>query len=100
MYATEGIGAVVVPCVVLWASLYAFGALGETRSYSRTFEWLRLLVVVPAGFYVIVQQGSMTAETAVIALLVYCGRVAGSFCTYQETYRINRLKNIYLLYFS
>jgi sterol desaturase/sphingolipid hydroxylase (fatty acid hydroxylase superfamily) len=49
LFATAGAGAVLVPCLMLWALLYTLGLLNEGRAYATKFELLRLLVVVPAG---------------------------------------------------
>jgi hypothetical protein len=49
LFATSGAGAVLVPCLVLWSQLYTLGLLNEGRAYAVRFEWLRLLLIVPAG---------------------------------------------------
>jgi sterol desaturase/sphingolipid hydroxylase (fatty acid hydroxylase superfamily) len=47
LYAQQGAGAVLIPCVFLWLQLYTVGLLNEGRTSARRLEWLRLLVVVP-----------------------------------------------------
>ena len=49
LFATAGAGAVVVPCLMLWAQLYVLGIMNEGRASAVTLELLRLLIVVPAG---------------------------------------------------
>jgi sterol desaturase/sphingolipid hydroxylase (fatty acid hydroxylase superfamily) len=51
LFATAGAGAVLVPCLMLWAQLYTLGLLNEGRGYATRFELLRLLVIVPAGAF-------------------------------------------------
>ncbi len=50
-FATHGVQVVLVPCLLLWANLYTLGLLNEGRPYAARFEFLRLLIIVPAGFY-------------------------------------------------
>jgi sterol desaturase/sphingolipid hydroxylase (fatty acid hydroxylase superfamily) len=49
LFATAGAGAVLIPCLLVWAQLYTLGLLNEGRAYAAKFETLRLLVIVPAG---------------------------------------------------
>jgi sterol desaturase/sphingolipid hydroxylase (fatty acid hydroxylase superfamily) len=49
LFAVLGAGAVLIPCLMLWATLYTLGLLNEGRDYASRFELLRLFVVVPAG---------------------------------------------------
>ena len=48
-FARSGVTAVFLPCLLLWASLYSFGLLSETRSYAVRLELLRLLAILPLG---------------------------------------------------
>lgn len=66
LFATAGAGAVLVPCLMLWAQLYTLGLLNEGRAYATRFELLRLLVVMPAGAAVL----AVDARIAVPADLV------------------------------
>ena len=50
VYAKLGAQAVLVPCLLLWASLYALGLLNEDRKHARLFERVRLLIIVPLAF--------------------------------------------------
>jgi sterol desaturase/sphingolipid hydroxylase (fatty acid hydroxylase superfamily) len=47
-FASEGVSAVLVPCVALWAMLLTLGQLNEGRDRARAIEATRLLVLVPA----------------------------------------------------
>ncbi len=51
MFATQGGQFVLVPCLLLWTNLYTLGLLNEGRPYAARFELLRLLLVIPIGFY-------------------------------------------------
>ena len=48
LYLTQGLAAVVLPCIALWFLLYSLGMLNEGRAWARRLELVRLLVVVPA----------------------------------------------------
>lgn len=71
--------AVVVPCLILWSSLYAYAVLAEVRPLARPFELLRLLVIVPIGTFTIVQQGFLSADLAWTAVPLYCGLSLAAF---------------------
>lgn len=47
MYAEQGAVAVLLPCLTLWATLYAFGLINEGRTYAVRFELTRLLLIIP-----------------------------------------------------
>jgi sterol desaturase/sphingolipid hydroxylase (fatty acid hydroxylase superfamily) len=49
LYAERGIGAVVIPCLMLWAQLWTIGMLNEGRAYGVRAELVRLVIVVPIG---------------------------------------------------
>ena len=49
LFTESGLEAVVVPCLLLWAQLWAIGLLNEGRGYAVRIELFRLLLVVPAG---------------------------------------------------
>lgn len=51
LYATQGAQAVVVPCLLLWMTLYSMGTLSEARRYAWRVEQLRLFVVVPGTVF-------------------------------------------------
>jgi len=47
LFAEQGATAVVLPCVLLWITLYAYGLLSGRRANAVRFEALRLLLIVP-----------------------------------------------------
>ena len=47
-FAANGAAAVLLPCVFLWGLLLSLGFLNEGRSYARSFEFVRAVVVTPA----------------------------------------------------
>ena len=79
LYALRGLAAVVLPCLILWSSLFAFAVLAEVRPLARRFELLRLLVIVPIGGIAMVQQGLLSADLARTALPLYCGLSLAAF---------------------
>ncbi len=48
-FANHGARFVLVPCVLLWAQLYALGLLNEGRSNARRVEAIRLTIITPLG---------------------------------------------------
>jgi alkylglycerol monooxygenase len=55
LYATEGAAGVIVPCLLLWMTLYSLGTLSEARSFAWRVEQLRLFVVVPGSVFAMLQ---------------------------------------------
>jgi sterol desaturase/sphingolipid hydroxylase (fatty acid hydroxylase superfamily) len=49
IFATEGANAVILPCVLLWTTLYGLGLISEGRVLAKRFELVRLLVILPVG---------------------------------------------------
>jgi sterol desaturase/sphingolipid hydroxylase (fatty acid hydroxylase superfamily) len=49
LFADGGASAVFVPCLMLWAQLWAIGMLNEGRANAMNLEMVRLLLIVPAG---------------------------------------------------
>ena len=47
LFAREGALAVLVPCVFVWSLVLSLGMLNEARGNARSFEFLRVLVLVP-----------------------------------------------------
>ena len=47
VFAEQGAAAVLLPCLLLWGTLYSLGMISENRPRARRFEVLRLLVVMP-----------------------------------------------------
>ena len=48
-FARDGAGAVLLPCILLWVTLYGMGLVSEGRPYARRFELFRLVTVIPLG---------------------------------------------------
>jgi alkylglycerol monooxygenase len=61
LFATEGALAVLVPCLLLWSTLYAIGLLSESRVFAHKFEALRLLLILPVGLFVVGTDNIVTA---------------------------------------
>ena len=70
-FAAEGIAAVFVPCILLWSSLYAWGALGEARTMSRPFELFRIVLLVPAATFAMVNSSVLAASVGWVVAPVY-----------------------------
>ncbi len=70
-FATQGAGAVVLPCVLLWSQLYAIGVLNEGRRGSLRLEALRLTLVNGAGVALLVASGESIPAAALLATGVY-----------------------------
>jgi sterol desaturase/sphingolipid hydroxylase (fatty acid hydroxylase superfamily) len=83
LYATQGAFAVLLPCGLLWATLFSLGILSEGRPYARRVEWFRLLCITPAGTLALLQIGTIAERHAgsvwlgLAAYLVVSGLVLG-----------------------
>ncbi len=64
LFAQSGAQAVLLPCILLWASLYSFGLLSESRSYALRFELLRLFGILPLGIAGMQQLSTIGEEVA------------------------------------
>ena len=74
LFAAEGASAVLLPCLMLWATLYTLGLVSEGRSYARQLERLRLAVIVPLGVAGLAATGALDlAGPAGGVLLTYLG---------------------------
>jgi sterol desaturase/sphingolipid hydroxylase (fatty acid hydroxylase superfamily) len=51
LYASQGLKAVVLPCVLLWTLLFAIGMLNDGKRFAPGIEAIRLLLVMPLGAY-------------------------------------------------
>lgn len=69
LYVGQGLGAVLVPCILLWAQLYTIGLLNEGRTMARRTEWLRLLLFIP-GAFVLLHASTLEVSEPGIAWLV------------------------------
>ena len=71
LYAQAGAVAVLIPCVFVWTLVLSLGFLNEGRAYARTFEVLRLLVVVPALMVTWYLSGATVSLDGIVLLLLY-----------------------------
>ena len=77
VFADEGIGAVVLPCVGLWWLLWSIGLINEGRSIAVTVEVARLLAGVPAVLLLMGVAGRAPDPTAWFAAAAYIGASLG-----------------------
>ena len=72
VFAEQGAVRVLLPCLLLWITLYSVGLISEQRAFAKRFEIARLLLIVPAGVVAMARQGLFTgATTEWIALAAY-----------------------------
>ena len=67
LYRSDGPGAVLIPCVALWALLLSLGWLNQGRDFARRVELARLLVVVPL-LLLLAQQAGLAVNGMVWAV--------------------------------
>jgi len=70
LYATEGLAAVVIPCLLLWIQLYTLGLISDRREQAIRFELTRLGVVMPIGVLAIVMTRPVPFDHTVLWLAV------------------------------
>jgi sterol desaturase/sphingolipid hydroxylase (fatty acid hydroxylase superfamily) len=63
LYAEQGQGAVLVPCLMLWAQLYTLGLLTDGKSAGVRFELARVVIVVPLGLLAMNLTSPHSADT-------------------------------------
>lgn len=71
VYAKLGAQVVLVPCLLLWVSLFTIGLLNEGRKHAILFERIRLLIIVPMAFFAF--------DTAVLAMSLTVYLCLGSY---------------------
>ena len=71
LYVQSGARAVVIPCLAVWVLLLSIGLLNEGRERARSFEFLRLLVFVPASLLALHATGEGVPQLAWLAAAVY-----------------------------
>ena len=49
LYASQGLEAVILPCILLWALLFSVGLLNDGKRLASGIEVIRLFVVMPLG---------------------------------------------------
>ncbi len=80
LYAEQGAGAVLLPCLLLWTTLYALGLMLEGRSYAARFELIRLFVIVPLSIAAMMANSLVAtgdAKSWAITLIYVLGSAAG-----------------------
>jgi sterol desaturase/sphingolipid hydroxylase (fatty acid hydroxylase superfamily) len=73
LYAEAGAAAVLLPCLLLWFTLYSIGLISEGRRSARRTELTRLLAAVPLGAWGLVELGTVDAENAPAMLAIAFG---------------------------
>jgi hypothetical protein len=73
LYATQGLQAVVVPCLMFWTLLWSIGMLNDGKRNAIRFEMFRLFLVMPAGLYGLLQSvgSEWPPQTAWTVLAIY-----------------------------
>ncbi len=66
VFAAMGTKAVLLPCVMLWTTLYSFGLLSESRANALRFELLRLFVVLPLGIAGMLQLSLLEPQSSTL----------------------------------
>lgn len=69
LFARDGAYAVLVPCVFLWSLLLSLGFINEVKAYARSFELLRLVLVVPG----LVAEWHLSGNSLSSVALTICG---------------------------
>ena len=62
VFAASGAKAVLLPCALLWITLYSFGLLSASSPRAYRFELLRLTVIVPLGMAAITRSALINSE--------------------------------------
>jgi alkylglycerol monooxygenase len=73
LFADRGLSAIAIPCLMLWMQLWTLGLLNEGREHAVVAEFVRLVLVVPAGTWL--QEGANTAVVVgyVLVSLLWLG---------------------------
>lgn len=64
IFATDGAAAVLLPCLMLWATLYCLGLISEGRPGAPRVELVRLLLLMPLGTWGLATLGTISAAAA------------------------------------
>ncbi len=84
LFASEGAAAALVPCIFVWSLLLSLGLLNEARARARLFEFLRVLIVVPALLAVWYFSGRGASVTGMILVSLYAAISAAWFAAIQR----------------
>ena len=72
VFAEHGAMRILLPCVLLWTTLYSLGLISEQRPAATRVEILRLLVIMPLGTYAMIGNGLLAGTVSEwLALAVY-----------------------------
>jgi len=73
IYASQGLNAVLLPCVLLWTLLFTIGMLNDGKRVAPGIEVIRLLVVMPIGVYGLMHGAGSgwSVSSAAIAVSIY-----------------------------
>jgi len=80
VYSAHGAAAALIPCLLLWSTLYGLGVLLDGRSYAVKFERFRLLLIVPLCMIAIVISGQLAIQPELLWIvtgLYMVGSLAG-----------------------
>ena len=70
VFAAQGAMQVLLPCVLLWITLYGVGLISEQRPLAARLEIVRLLMIMPLGTYAMTRQGLLEGTTAEWSILL------------------------------
>ncbi len=63
VFAARGAMAVLLPCALLWLTLYTIGLISEGRPYAARVEYFRLFVAMPAGAWWLGELGTVAPDS-------------------------------------
>jgi len=84
LFASEGAPAALVPCIFIWSLLLSLGLLNEASARARLFEFLRVLIVVPALLAVWYFSSGAASVTGMILVSLYAVTSAAWFAAIQR----------------
>ena len=88
VFARDGAAAVLLPCILLWATLYGMGLVSEGRPYARRYELFRVALVMPIGAIALHSLGLVPAANPAILSL---GVIAYAIVSMVTLYSIKTL---------
>jgi sterol desaturase/sphingolipid hydroxylase (fatty acid hydroxylase superfamily) len=71
LFVRDGATAVLVPCLFIWSLVMSLGFLNEGRAYARSFEFFRVLLVVPTLVLIWSWLGGGVSATAWLCVGLY-----------------------------
>lgn len=74
LFAVSGAKAVLLPCLLLWTTLYSFGLISESREFAVRFEHARLFLVTPLAIAAMIELGLISDEASagvILATAIY-----------------------------